>query len=137
MFLLLMVLGSNSGDLVFIELIFYIIFSLDLVRVRASDVNIYRNDDSGKVFMAPGPTAANRNAPEVELGQEVFEGAEMTIDEILKMARDNPDSEIYIPSNLSEHINLMLNPTVDVSWSVPVGFLSVFECDRQLQIYIL
>ncbi|XP_067938401.1 embryonic polarity protein dorsal-like isoform X2 [Watersipora subatra] len=86
----------------------------ELMRVRASDINIYRNDNSGKVFMAPGPTAANRNAPEVELGEEVFSGAETSIDEILRMTRENPDSEIYIPSNLSEHINMMLNPTVDM-----------------------
>ena len=62
---------------------------------------------------------------EVELGEEIFNGADMSIDEILKMARDNPDSEIYIPSNLSEHINMMLNPTVDVSLSLTMCIFSI------------
>lgn len=40
-----------------------ILIDMGMRKVRISDINVYRHDDSGRVFMAPGVTAPNRNAP--------------------------------------------------------------------------
>ena len=37
------------------------------------------------------------------------------IDEILKQAKEDPESEIHIPSVYSDYFNQLMNPTVSVS----------------------
>lgn len=39
------------------------------------------------------------------------------IDEILKQAKNDPESEIHIPSVYSDYFNQLMNPTVSVSVS--------------------
>jgi len=76
--------------------------------VKASALKIYRSDNSGKVFMAPGPLAMNQDMPEKELSLDDF----ADIDEILKQAKNDPESEIHIPSVYSDYFNQLMNPTM-------------------------
>lgn len=52
---------------------------------------------------------------EVELDEQLLTNAELSIEDILQMARDNPDSEIYIPSNYSEKFSFLFNQPDEVS----------------------
>jgi len=60
--------------------------------------------------MAPGPLAMNQDMPEKELSLDDF----ADIDEILKQAKNDPESEIHIPSVYSDYFNQLMNPTVSM-----------------------